>query len=208
MFQSVGIILGIILFSTKLSHIEVWKLMLASLFFNAIQSYLQYANIMRFNITWGISDFQINTILMLLGKATTTSFSVLPMTIMMMEVVPKNIEASMFAFIGAIIAVSTDCLGEVVGSLVLDVFQITTKDMHNFGDAIKFKILMIFLSMLLVNIIPLKSEIEELNRRMNQTSSDKKFDKDIEVDDEISAVEEDKMQEALRNRRKALPTSN
>lgn len=45
---------------------------------------------------------------MLLGKGTYTSLSVVPMTVMMMNVIPANIEASMFAFIAAILSFSDD----------------------------------------------------------------------------------------------------
>ena len=45
---------------------------------------------------------------MLISKGTQTSLSVVPMTVMMMNIIPDNIEASMFAFITAILSFSDD----------------------------------------------------------------------------------------------------
>jgi len=59
-------------------------------------------------LVYSISDIQINGIIMLLGKGTQTSLSVVPMTVMMMNIIPANIEASMFAFITAILSFSDD----------------------------------------------------------------------------------------------------
>ena len=120
------------------------------------------------NLAWGIDDFKINMILMLLGKATTMSMSVLPMTILMMEVVPKNIEASMFAMITAIITVSVDCLGNIVGGLVCDVFGITNTNMTHFGHAVIYKQIVIIFAMMLVYILPTKREVTALVERMEQ----------------------------------------
>ena len=119
-----------------------------------------------------MSDFATNALLMLLGKATTTSMSVLPMTILMMEVVPKNIEASMFALITAIITVSTDCLGNIVGGLVCDVFGITQDDMSHFGAAVLYKQVAIVAAMLLVSILPTRKEVQDLVERMDSSDKD------------------------------------
>ena len=105
---------------------------------------------------------------MIFGKATTTSMSVLPMTILMMEVVPKNIEASMFALITAIITVSTDCFGDIVGGFVCNLYGITENNMSNYGSAVIFKLGMIVISMLLIKILPTKQEVRDLVERMDK----------------------------------------
>lgn len=52
-----------------LKSVEVWKLILASLFFNLVVNTLQYGNFMRMNLQYGISDIPVNAVIMLLGKA-------------------------------------------------------------------------------------------------------------------------------------------
>ena len=126
MCQSTGIIIGIVLFVVKLKHCEVWKLILAELVFNFLESLLQYANIRRMNLLWGISDFHFNMFLMMIGKATMICLSVLPMTVLMINCIPKNIEASMFAIVTATITFSTDWCGDIVGGLICSFFGITT----------------------------------------------------------------------------------
>jgi len=59
-------------------------------------------------------------------------FWLLPMTIMLMQVVPKNIEASCFAVITGILTLSTECSSDIVGALFCDAFGITVKDMTNY----------------------------------------------------------------------------
>lgn len=69
MSQSIGIILGLGMYVSCLKSVEVWKLILASLFFNLVVNTLQYANFMRINLEYGVSDIPINAVIMLLGKA-------------------------------------------------------------------------------------------------------------------------------------------
>ena len=87
---------------------------------------------------------------MLLGKGTQTSLSVVPMTVMMMNVIPANIEASMFAFITAILTFSTDWGGNFVGGIVCKIFEIENNKMKNFGDALILKDILLLFAILLV----------------------------------------------------------
>jgi hypothetical protein len=48
--QSVGIIVGIVIYSLWLMKTEVWKLVAASLIFNFFETLLQYSNVRRFNL--------------------------------------------------------------------------------------------------------------------------------------------------------------
>ena len=57
---------------------------------------------------------------------------VLPMTVMMMHVIPRNIEASMFSLIAAAITLSTDWAGDVVGAMYCGFFGVTAEDLSNF----------------------------------------------------------------------------
>ena len=101
-----------------LKAVEVWKLILASLLCNFAVNTVQYANFLRLNLLVGVGDIPINILIMLLGRGTQTSLSVVPMTVMMMNVIPANIEASMFAFIAAILTFSTDWGGQFVSGVL------------------------------------------------------------------------------------------
>ena len=69
MGQSVGIIMGLAMYVNWLKSVEVWKLILASLCSTMVVNTLQYANFMRMNLGYGISDVPINAVIMLFGKA-------------------------------------------------------------------------------------------------------------------------------------------
>jgi len=164
--QSVGIIFGITAFVFKLKQYDVWKLILASLVFNFVETLLQYANIQRMNLAWGVSDMALNMFLMMIGKATMISLSVLPMTVMMCSVIPKNIEASMFAIVTAAITFSTDWAGDCVGAAVCWFNNISNNDLTHFKGAMEFKILMILASISLVSMLPSNKDIYNLSIKM------------------------------------------
>jgi hypothetical protein len=103
MMHSIGTFAGVFVYFSFFKSVEAWKVITLALCLNLIEASLMYVNVMRWNITYlGISDFSINLTSMLLGKASLVCFCELPMEIMMMNVVPRNIEASMFAIIAAI----------------------------------------------------------------------------------------------------------
>ena len=119
---------------------EVWKLILSSLVFQLVDAIIQYCNIRRYNLQWGIGDYEFNMVLAITGKAALISLNVLPMTILMMYIVPKNIEASMFAMITAILTLSTDWAGDLVGAFYCDALGVTSKDLSNFHQIAFIKI--------------------------------------------------------------------
>ena len=70
MNQSLGIIIGLIVYVKYLKNVEVWKLILASLIFNLFVNTIQYMNFLRINISFGIGDVPVNAFIMLLGRGT------------------------------------------------------------------------------------------------------------------------------------------
>ena len=59
---------------------------------------------------------------------------------MMMHVIPKNIEASMFAVISATINYSMEWGGDITGAVVCKYFGITAHNKSNLHQAIQFKL--------------------------------------------------------------------
>ena len=95
------------------------------------------------------------------------------MTVMMMKVIPANIEASMFAFITAILTFSSDWGGQFVGGCICSLLNITNEDMSNFGSAILIKNALLLVAISLISILPNNSEIEKCGARLNEVESDK-----------------------------------
>jgi hypothetical protein len=181
MMQSVGIVLGTAMFIAFFKETEVWKLITFSFIAQIIEAILQYANVQRWNLAWNIPDFHFNIGLFMVGRATMISFSVLPMTVMLMNTVPKNIEASMFAVITAAITFSTDWAGDLVGAVYCDFFGITNKDLSKFGHIIRLKIFVVIACIFLISkLLPSNEEIKALGRRLN--------DSEDEDDDKISQI--------------------
>ena len=129
---------------------------------------------------------------MLIGKATLVCLGVLPMTIVMMYVVPKNIEASCFAIITGILTFSTDCAGDIVGAFFCDAFGITVKDMTNYHKVVVLKMILILICMPLIQILPSNAEIYLLGEKLNILETPKRRDSEEEniVDSHRSFADE------------------
>jgi hypothetical protein len=111
---------------------EVGNVVMIAILCNILMTYLQFINFKRQNFEFGISDFYLNMLIMFFGKAATFSFSILPMTIMLTYVTPKNVEASMFAILSASLTFNVEWGGDLVGALVCKFFKITDENMTNF----------------------------------------------------------------------------
>lgn len=159
--QSIGVVIGILV-SPRFRNIETRIQVLMSLGFLLLETSLYLLNFKRINLDWGISDFTINMITMMIGKAAVLSLSVLPMTTLMMKVTPSNIEASMFALIGSILSLTTDWLGDFVGGVICNMYGITETDYSNYQQAIVLKMFLVSISMAMVFILPTDNEVAVL----------------------------------------------
>jgi hypothetical protein len=97
----VGIVVGTIIYLKFLRKVEVWKLIFTSLVIRVILTVATLINVLRINLRWGITDMQYNMVIIFFNHANVVCLAVLPMTVLMTYVIPKNIEASMFALLTA-----------------------------------------------------------------------------------------------------------
>ena len=176
--QSVGIIIGIIIYMNYLQNFEVKKLIFTCYSLQMLFSLVSLANVNRLNLRWGISDFYLNLVLMLLQKAVLTSLCILPITIMMMQVIPKNIEASMFAVISATINYSMEWGGDITGAFVCRHFGITTLNKTNLHSAVELKLQMLAIVVILTQILPKNQELFILGKKMNNVSENQEEQED------------------------------
>lgn len=137
-----------------LQNFEVKSLIFTCYSLQLMSSLGTLANVNRVNLRWGISDFELNLGVMFMNKAVVTSLCILPITIAMMQVIPKNIEASMFAVVSATINYSMEWGGDITGAYVSHHYGITTHNKSNLHRAIQFKIQMLALIVLLTQILP------------------------------------------------------
>lgn len=123
---------------------------------------------------------------------------------MMMKVIPANIEASMFAFITAILTFSTDWGGQFVGGCICSLFNITNDNMSSFGNAILVKNGLLLVAITLISILPKNSEIEECGARLNEVESeitDSKHEELSNANDLQSMLFSEEEDEYLRDRK-------
>jgi hypothetical protein len=120
-------------------------------------------NVLRWNLAYGIPDMPLNIVMMLFGRAALTSLCVMPMIIQMMQVCPKNIEASMFAILSACISFSIEWGGDLTGGFVCDLMAVDENNLGNLHRAIQLKMVTIVLCIGMIKILPLNAEIKDLN---------------------------------------------
>ena len=124
----VGLIVGTFLYLNVLRKIEVWKLILASLLLQMVITGLQITNVLRLNLKIGFNDFYYNLIIMALNKASMECLCVLPMTILLTYISPRNIEASMFSLVTACLYFSSDWGSNLIGGMLCHFYGVNSKD--------------------------------------------------------------------------------
>ena len=125
----VGVAFGTLVYLRFLRNIEVWKLIFASLIIRIVLTLITLLNVLRINLEWGISDLHINSVVMLVSKANVLCLGVLPMTVLISYVIPKNIESSMFAAISAGIQFSSAWGSEMIGSIICALYGVSTEQL-------------------------------------------------------------------------------
>lgn len=121
----------------------------------------------RWTIAWGFDDIAVNIVLMLFNQAIFMTLAVLPMTVKMMYVIPKSIEASMFAICTACITFSSDWGGDIIGSALCDWLNITSTDMTLYPAAILLKMGLISIAFGFVYILPNDKKLKDLSLKLN-----------------------------------------
>ena len=77
----------------------------------------------------------------------------------------------MFAILSACISFSVEWGGDLTGGFVCDFFGVDENDLGNLHRAIQLKMATILLCIGMIRILPLNSEIIDLNQRMNKVNT-------------------------------------
>lgn len=160
--------MGTIIFINLLMKYSAWKLIAISLILQAVHTCILYANVERWTVAWGLTDWTVNLTLMLFNQSVFICLAVLPMTIKMMYVIPQNIEASMFAIITACLTFSSDWGGDMLGAALCQSLNITSEDMSQYSQAIQVKLILLLVTFILVFILPSDEDLLELSKKFNQ----------------------------------------
>ena len=164
----VGLVFGTIFYLKVLRNIEVRKLVLASLILRLLVTLAQIANVMRLNTKIGFNDFYYNLVLMAINKASIDCLCILPVTVMLTYVLPKPIEASMYAFISACLYFSSDWGSTLTGAIICHLYRVEADDDGtNYTQVLVIKLPLVITMILMINFITLNHNIASLAHRMN-----------------------------------------
>ena len=150
---------------------------------------LTYANTQRWNLAWGVGDYELNLFLSVIGIAVLISLTVLPAISMMMHLIPLNIEASMMALLAAIISFQTDWGGHIVCAFYCELFDINKHDLSNYPKLLIYQIFMTFVCILLCCIlIPSNQRVKELGRKIRLVSFVDELEDGDEEEDQFAGA--------------------
>jgi hypothetical protein len=150
----IGIALGTMVYLKYLKNIEVWKLIVISLLLRAVVTVAQIANVKRLNLVYGISDFYTNLFTMFFDRASILCLCTLPMTVMLTYVIPKYVEATMFAIITACLEFSTAWGSDITGGILCKIYQIDYDNLKDrYEQVLVLKIPLIFFMLLMIRLV-------------------------------------------------------
>ena len=91
--------MGVIIYEQFLKTTEVRTVLFFNVIINIVGSFLSYSFAMRWNLSWGISDYFFLFTTDVVFGAVSMAFSTLPILALFAKITPKRIEGTMYAFL-------------------------------------------------------------------------------------------------------------
>ena len=152
-----------IVYKACLTKVEAWHLVLVSLFLFIVMTSLMLVNALRLNLEMGIPDEGWNVFVFLLGTNAVSLLSILPTLVLLVSLIPHNVEASTQAIISGVYIWAFEVGAKISASVYCAIFNVDNDHMDNYPLALEAKIPVIVLMMCLTFIIPNNDEIHTLS---------------------------------------------
>ncbi len=167
---SVGMMVGIFIYSHWLAHLPFKFQLVFSTITVAIFNMIQLMQILRMNVPFGVADSYLSIFLTfminLLGE-----FQLMPILIFGCKLCPRDLEAAIYDCILGVHAVAY-MVSYRLGGTAMSLLNITAKDFSNLWILAMVSALLPLLSLLLLVVTPIKTsykeEFEQLEREMKQ----------------------------------------
>jgi hypothetical protein len=131
---------------------------------------------MRLNLSLGISDLAFVILSSLITDTLSTAFSQMPVLVLFAKITPPNIEATVFALFTGLFNLSSIVISPNVGILINKLFVgVTLDNLSDYYKLVFIQLMLSFIPIFLQFLIPMKYEIEEIQRKQQADSvGDKK----------------------------------
>ena len=191
------------IYNACLRRTQAWLLTLVSLFLFIVMTTLMLINALRLNIEWGVSDEVWNAFIFLLGTNAVSLLAILPTQVILISLIPHNVEASTQAIISGIFIWAFEVGAKISGSVYCSIFDVDDEHMDNYPHVLEAKLPMTVLMMILTLILPNNGQIFQLAaflRRKHQKYLQKLQENSEYVKDEQEEEQEGLLQNEGGNR--------
>ena len=163
----VKLILSIV-YKACLTKCEAWHLVLVSLFLFIVMTSLMLVNALRLNLEMGVSDEIWNIFVFLFGTNAVILLAILPTQVLLVTLIPHNVEASTQAIISGVYIWAFEVGAKASASAYCAIFNVDKDHIDNYPLALEAKIPVIVLMMCLTVIIPNNDEILFLSSKLRR----------------------------------------
>ena len=168
-------VIGVMLYEKFLKGVEVRTVLFWNVILAIIGTWLNYCFAMRWNLSWGISDYFFLIFTDVVFGAISTAFGLLPIMALFAKITPRGIEGTMFAFLTGTANFDSGVMQPMLGAWINSQFVGVNKDdQSGYPTLCLISFFCSFIGFALLPLIPLKKDIEEANlAREKQAEIDK-----------------------------------
>lgn len=162
----VTLLTGTLAFERYFKQHEVRQLMLWNSIMGVIGGFITLIFAMRLNLTFGISDLSFVILSSLITDTLSTAFSQMPVLVLFAKITPPNIEATVFALFTGLFNLSAIVISPNVGIVLNKLFVgVTLDNLSEYYKLVFIQLMLSFVPIFLQFLIPMKYEIEEIQRK-------------------------------------------
>lgn len=156
-----------------MKDLEVRRLIFWNLLIGILGTVFSLIFTMRLNLAVGISDIAFVIATSVVTSTLSKAFSSMPILAIFAKITPRNIEATVFAMFTGILnlvsVVISPCMGIIINTLFVGV---TTSTLGDYYKLVFISLVMSFAPMFFLQLIPMKSEIDEIQARQIKANLD------------------------------------
>ena len=183
---NIALLVGSILYSKYFYKFEWRKILAMACLITALSAFTGVCQVLKYNQAMGISDEVWYAVQAFFGAALIMAFFDLPQMVLFAKVTPKHIEGTVFALLTGAINFSSGVLAPAIGSFINDEYiHVTTDNMtdDNFLILACIETITSFLPLLFIMLIPLRSDVEAFQRKMEEKAKAQQASKDEQKED-------------------------
>ena len=158
--STLTMLVGVAIYQSCLKNVEMRTLTYASTLITICYSFIDLAQIYRYNIAWGIPDMYVLLFTASIDSAIEMALSHLPCMVMFQKMTPPHVEATMMAFSASVMNLSNGLVGQLVGVWINSYVGVSKDNLSNYHYLAWISLFFGFYKLLVIQFIPKMAEIK------------------------------------------------